>query len=365
MSIKNPFILIAALSITAQAGLAQVTGINSTVIQPSTDVTVTVPFTQNSEGSFAATGTTATTINVAGPLTSGQFGTVTVGSGGNIRTFTRFYLRMTSGSANGRWSSITANDATSFTLEDTTFLAQIVAGNTFNVYRHQTLASVFPDEFENYSFKRSVGIQSNGTQVIFRSLTAIGINKSASQTFFFHSSGTWRQIGVGTTPFDEQPIEPQRSFIIRNQTPSGAAASDLVFTSMGRVETGTQVTRLPFGASGTDNDLGVGIGVPVDITLRQLNLAGTSGFVTTTNILQVRDTVLVFDNSQPGLNKSSSASYFVLSNASTGNVPQWRRIGGGSTNFDNQIIPAGAAIQIRKKAVSPGGVANWTQTVPF
>ena len=45
MSIKNPFILIAALSITAQAGLAQVTGINSTVIQPSTDVTVTVPFT--------------------------------------------------------------------------------------------------------------------------------------------------------------------------------------------------------------------------------------------------------------------------------------------------------------------------------
>jgi uncharacterized protein (TIGR02597 family) len=114
------------------AGAAEMVGWNKYVVQPNSDVLVTLPFTQDAAGTYTVTGKTSTQVQVAGPLTTDQYKNV-------------YYIRFTSGAAIGRWSTVTTNSATQLTLQDTAFLSDLANGDTFSVYPHYTLATVFPD----------------------------------------------------------------------------------------------------------------------------------------------------------------------------------------------------------------------------
>jgi uncharacterized protein (TIGR02597 family) len=100
------------------------------------------------------------------------------------------------------------------------------------------------------------------------------------------------------------------------------------------------------------NDNYVSAGRPLDITLDNLGLVntgnlGASAFTPSAGTTggARRDQLLVFNNTSLAFNKSASAIYYYLSNNST---QGWRSTSNSTADAGGTIIPAGAALVIRK-----------------
>lgn len=308
-----------------------------------TDIYVSIPFTPDAEDSFTVTNVVGGTgLDVAGPLTAGQFDGL-------------FYVRMTSGAAKGQWSTISTNTTTRFNLATTGFLATVVNGDTFDVFSHHTLATIFPDGFEGVTFNASTSIAQRLTEVLIPS-TAAGINKSASDTYYFREvggEGAWRRFGSSpTVVFDDVIIPPQSYFILRNNT-----ATAMTFYALGDVHVGALVSRLPVQTVQSDTAQTAGNAAPT--TLGSLQLGGTSAFETSVDDTTGgrRDQLLLFSNTTTGINKSPSATYYYLNGA-------WRKVGSSSLlSFDADVVPAGGALLIRKHQAVAAGTVDWTQSL--
>ena len=320
----------------ASAGAADMVGWNKYTVQPNSDVLVTLPFTRNVAGTYAVTGKTASAINVAATLTTDQYKDV-------------YYVRFTSGSAVGRWSTITTNSASALTLGDASFLGDVATGDTFNVYPHHTLSSVFPDSMEGVSFLKTPMFVRN-TEIIIPSTTGAAINRSGAEIYYF-AGDRWTMVGGGfTNNSDDVVLSPQEYFIIRNND----ASKTLTFVTTGKVEAAALARSV--AREGTQNDVIACTGRPTQITLSELNLGGSAAFATTLGFIR-SDELLVFDNSTVGKNKSASAIYFFQGD-------HWRKVGGGLASFDNELLPAGAALVIRK-AANAGTAVTWTAFSPY
>lgn len=312
----------------------EIVGFNCTQVPANSDAFVSVPFAVKSAGTFTVN-STAVGIIPDEALEVDQFGPL-------------YYVRVSTGAAAGKWSTIASNSASEITLENDSFLGMLANGDTFEVFKHHTLASVFPDRFAGLSFETSASAFIRATEVLIPS-SALGVNKSASATYF-HTAGEWRKIGGGLTNFDEEVLAPQSYFILRNN-----GGSELSFYSWGTVDTNPIIRSIP--TSTQDNDVAVSSGLPVARTLGQLNLGGTAAFETSSSAFIRADELLVFDNSTNGQNKSAAATYFYFSG-------EWRKIGGGTADFSGEWLPAGASVIIRKKA-STDGSEIWMQHSPF
>jgi uncharacterized protein (TIGR02597 family) len=314
----------------------EVDGFSCVEVKPESDSIVSVPFVRAGAREFTATGVAGSVITVGA---STGFGT------NELMDF--YYVRL----SNGKWSTLTANTATTFTVADASILAGFEAGQSFKLFRHQTFESVFPDAFEGVSYLKSASGFTRSTEVIVLS-TGIGINKAAQFTYFY-LNGEWRRIGSAANQ-DNTVIPPQSLLIIRNGRASGKT---LKFYTFGDVDDTTLVQPLAVGA--VANDVPTAHGSPTGRTLAELNLANTPAFVSSASGFAIRDQIIVFDNSATGQNKAAFATYFHLSSGSTN---EWRRIGSGA-NQNNTIIPPGTAFVIRKFAGTPGTV-DWTQNQP-
>jgi len=340
--------MVMLFALANQAWAGPVGGMNMTVVAPLGDSIVSVPFVQRTEGVFTVTSVSSNVANISQTLNLNQYS-------GSL-----FYVRFTSGIANGRWSTIVSNTANSFTLDDATLLSGVVIGDSFKVLRHHTLSSLFPDAHKGLSFIQSPNAFTRSTEILVIPVGGAngvtpainGINKSASTTYFF-LNGRWNRSNAATNG-DNDIILPQSYFIIRNRS----AATSLTFTSFGEVEPSAQATRIVIQS--IKNDIPGSTGLPVPVRLSQLDLGGSSAFVNSPSSFSRGDELYVFPpNGTTGFNKSASITYYFLNGA-------WRKSpGSAALNADAELLPAGAAFVFRKSAGAAGTAVIWNAPNPF
>lgn len=331
--------VIAMLGLTTQpASSAEWVGYNSVEVPANSDVLVSVPFNQTLVSTHTVDTKTAGGVTVTDTLTVNAFANT-------------FLVRFTSGNGKGLWSTISSNTANELVFQNTAILADVSVGDTFSVYPHQTLATVFPDGLQGKSFLKSASLASRSTEILVPNTTSVGINKSASNTYYFFNN-EWRRVGSAPTQnFNNTVLSPEGYFVLRNNS-----TSVLKFITLGSVLR-TELARF-VPTESAQNDVPAVSGRPRKMRLAELGLGGTPAFATTTSLASRKDELQVFDNSAAGINKSAAATYFYFNNA-------WRKIGASpATSFNNELIDVGAAMVIRK-ASGVVGTAKWTQPPLF
>lgn len=325
----------------SNVGMAQtsspVVGYNTFTVPTNSDAVLAVGFNDESAGSGAATGVAGSVITDSG-ASFGDF------------TATPHYVRFTSGARSGEFSTITANTATTITVEDAT---GVVISDTFEVFPHKTLGSVFPDIYEGTSFIESTLPFGAGilTQVLLPDST-VGSNRSFPDTFFFFG-GEWRKFGAGGN-FDNQILAPGSTFILRNTD----ASTTLTFYASGVVNFGSIAVNLVKDGS-VDNDIYISTGRPTPLTLGELGISGTPAFETSTLPFGagIRDQILIYNNSATGQNKAPADTYFFFSG-------EWRKFGEAGDFTDVPVIPAGEGFVIRRVS-GTASTDKWTAPSPY
>ncbi len=263
------------LALAAQAANAgNVVGLSQVAIPANADVLLTVPFTNSSVGTFSVTST-------------GGGGLVTISSTIVADAFDGggYYVRFISGGANGLWSTISTNGAGSVTLADPAVVAYAKSGDTFRIYAHQTLGSIFPNGLLGVSFNMDSHIL-----IFSNDRTAMQQNRSASAVAdYYNIPGGyqgWYADGVDNTT----PLCPETQFVLRN-----SSSQTLTVYMTGQVpDYNVSLIVAPGG------DLNIGTGYPVPVLASAAGLGGTGR------------SLLLYDNTGSGYNKSASivADYY-------------------------------------------------------
>jgi uncharacterized protein (TIGR02597 family) len=254
-----------------------------------------------------------------------------------------YYVRLTSGSAEGRIYPITANDATSLTVNlgaDT--LNNINFGDSLVIEAYWTLNTVFPN---GYGINVSPTVGNRNTEILIPDLTSVGINLSASKIYFFNA-GIWKQVGQGNNNHNDDVLSPNAFFVIRHNV-----ATNTVMSAPGNVVTSKVVTLVQTVAT-NKQDNSVGLMRPLPISLNNSGLISSGAFSASPLPGTRTDELLTFDNTSTNRNKSASAVYYYWNGA-------WRLVGAGSTDVGtNQVLGAGGGVIVRKS--TNGASVLWT-----
>ena len=272
------------------------------------------------------------------------------------------YLKFNGGAADGRWYDITANTTNTVTIDlngDT--LPAVASDNAVLIAEYWTLNTLFPPAqattnplTTGHAIVASTTAFPAGrrTEILLPNVTGVGINLSASGTFFIFNGG-WRKQGQAvTSDFGLQQLMPDNYFSIRHPS---AVTSSTTFKALGEVELSVFSIPLNTRVEGKQDNF-IALLRPVNMTLNGLSLGGTSAFVSSTTAFPAgrRDELLVFDNAVAARNKSASATYFYFNGA-------WRKQGQAVTaNFGGDTIPAGVGFLIRKYQTAGGETVFWT-----
>lgn len=330
-------VALAALAVgTAKA--VEITGYTKIAVPANSDVLLTVPFDQDASGDFAVNTKTGTGVTVTNTLTTNQFATT-------------FFIRFTSGTGKGLWTTISSNTTSAFVFANTAILSDINVGDTFTVYPHRTLTNVFTDGMAGLSYAKTTSLANRQTEVLIPDTTGVGTNRPISATYFYFNNA-WRKVGAApTVNFNNTVLPPQDHFILRNRT-----ANPLTYISMGDVTAVQRARYIPTETIKTD--VVAAAGFPLKIKLAQLGLGGTSAFATTTNVAVRKDELLVFDNTAVGQNKPALATFFFFNNA-------WRKVGDSpATSHNDDLLDVGAAFVVRKAAGASAATTKWTEPLP-
>jgi uncharacterized protein (TIGR02597 family) len=257
---------------------SNVVGYNKNSVPANSDRRFSVAFNRDANSSYTSAGKTAVSVTVAGPVTVGKF------NAGSDMTKAPYYIRFTSGNAAGLWISIKSNTAAEFVLDDSAsavaardrILALVAAdgGDSFRVYKHNTIDSTFPKEQLGLSFV-------NLTQILGydNNLGSMSQNKAATLLATYSTtSGRWNPSGSG-----DKILKPETAYIVRN-----TSSQALTLMTSGTVpDYAVAVLTAPGG------DLNVASGYPVPILLGASGIGGV-------NLRQV----LFYDNASTGQNKA-------------------------------------------------------------
>lgn len=320
------------------------------------DTVVGVPLRASAAaaGALASAADTTTVPESAVVTLSGTPGFVVDGFAGT------YYAKFKSGAAAGYWFPVTANTANSLTLDlNGAALPVTVVGDSVEVVKFWTLNELFvpadsttDPATTNNAIVASTSVLPGGrrTEVLLPNLTGLGINLAPSSNYYIFG-GVWRKVGDAIDHGTDQ-LWPDTYFIIRNPA---AVVTNTSYTIAGEVDTTPFTVFLSTqGAAKQDNF--VALPRPVDVTLSQLGLAGTSAFMESTNALPTgrRDEVLVYDNAVAARNKAPSSNYYYL-----GGV--WRKQG-DAVDHGTDLLPVGATVVIRKYQSGTGASSVWTNT---
>jgi uncharacterized protein (TIGR02597 family) len=332
--LKIRLCLAAALMLLGPAGFAQqnVVGFNKVNVPANTDVRLTVPFTtvpfngsgdQVAEALFTVTGTTGgSTINVApGSLTSGVF------TAANM-TKSSYYVRFLTGNAKGLWITIKSNDANGLVLDDSSasqraaLMNKVQANDTFRVYKHHTVSSVFTPELYGLSYL-------GGTTTLMLYLNDIDSvvqNPTSWKTLSYNvTSGKW----VGNAVDGTTILRPEAQFILRN------GSSQTLFVPTFGSAPDYPVSMLITGS----DDMLIGTGYPVPITIKDSGMGGTTSRL-----------VMFYDNQALGQNKTASKS----ATYTTSGGGKW--VGSGVTGLE--LINPSEAVRLRLPASETGTIVT-------
>ena len=326
------------------------TGYTAVTVPGGSTVRVSVPYVNKAEGTYEVV--TPGNLDVAeSPFVEKNYSDV-------------YYVRVLDGAAKGRWGTIASNNDDEIVLKDTSFMSDIAAGDKFKVIKHRTLGEVFPAALLGITFRASTlqqgppplylpVISTTGTQVgLFADPTDPSVavppskNVGPKENYVF-ANGAWRQLGDLGNSANDAILPPDLPLAIDNTT----STSKLTFIPNGNVSyTSKAVQLVQRSGDATDAPLAAG---PVDITLGDLGLGGSSVFtsssITTgppplflTSWATFEDELLVFKNNPVGQETYRFAD------------GHWRNIGSAGVIADNDVIPAGASIVIRKASGTAG-----------
>jgi len=307
------------LALAAQtASAAEAVGYNVVTVPANSDAVVSVPFSQNVQGTFTVASVSGTGVTVNEALSADTYDS-------------SYYIRVIDGAGEGLWSTITANGSGGLTLTDD-FSGYVAIGDTFRVYEHHTIGSVFPGSLKGVTFETS-------TQILVPNTVSVGVNKSASPYAYkengfppFDSRPGWYQ---GITYKSDLVFAPDSYVLVRNN-----GASNLSIVVFGDVPD-MNIAQVLSATSGA-NDLYLS-GFPVDTTFGDFNLGGLGQ-------------LLVVDNSASGINKSPAP--FAWKPA--GFPPFDSRVGWyqGITYMNDTVVPAGTGVILRRD--SGATETKWT-----
>jgi uncharacterized protein (TIGR02597 family) len=262
--------IVAALLLVLAAqsvGYAQesVEGYVKIEVPANSDVLVTAPLTQASVGTFTATNSGSTSV------------TVTTGSSPAMGQYqTTYYARFITGNAAGLWSTITTDGVDSFTLADAAVASYVRSGDTFRVYPHNTVGTVFSAARKEMSY---TGGGATSTQILLYTNSAAGTNKAPSVTV------TYNEVPVPGWSAANTILPPDTAFTIHNR-----ATRSLTYVQNGLVPDYPVSRILP---ASTAQDFLLGSGYPV------VSTAGESGFGGVSN-----RKILFINNAATGFNKA-------------------------------------------------------------
>ncbi|MCY2927130.1 MAG: TIGR02597 family protein, partial [Planctomycetota bacterium] len=183
---RNHATAIAAVALLAlavqSASAGNVVGYNKIVVPANTDVRLSVPFTQTIQGTYTVAGKTGSTVTTSEALSASTY------------PASAYYVRFVSGNASGLWATISANGANSLTLADANVANLVNNGDTFRVYAHYTLGTLFPKGMYGKSY-------TNGTvvNIYANNIAAMAQNKSAAKTASYTTTGGGRWVGSGVS----------------------------------------------------------------------------------------------------------------------------------------------------------------------
>jgi uncharacterized protein (TIGR02597 family) len=244
--------MMALLALTAGMAQAQhnVVGYNYIVVPTNADLKMSMPFTRQVEATLTVGSRTDATLNVANSLSG---------------TSTQYYLRFMSGSAKGLWTNIASYTGTTITLNGTggsVLMKSLISGSdTFRVYKHQTLSTLFPPGQLNVSYLPGTGVNIYDNNVALASMRQ---NLAAAKQASYNSgAGRWSGSGIN----NDTPLPPETQFIVRNNS----ATQALKVLTMGYAPDYT--ARIMIAPGG---DLLIGSGYPVPVVLKNAGLGGAS-----------------------------------------------------------------------------------------
>lgn len=297
MSITAAAVLL--LSVTSAIAENSV-GYNKIVVPANSDAKLSLAFSDAAVATYAVSTKNATGVTVSATLTAGAYANA-------------YYVRFVSGNGEGLWSTITTNTTNGITFENEDVLPFVSVGDSFRVYKHQTLGSLFPAGMYGKSY-------TNGTQVFIyeNDVDSMGINKASSKIALYSTSGGGRWVGSGISA--TTPIKPETQFIVRN-----GSAQPLTLIMIGKVPD-YKISAL-VAANG---DLVMGTGYPVPVVLNGSGLEGASR------------QVFFYNNSATGINKAASK----IALYSTSGGGRW--VGSGVTG--NELIQPSEMITLRLPA---------------
>lgn len=327
------------------------------------DTPVSIPFTRPPEFVGAISSVSSNTITVSGtPWTASQF-VYNATSQHN-----HYYVLIGPGTSNpkeGHSYMITANGTNTLTVDTTQDnLTGIPANSQALVIPYWTLGTVFPATDANVSFTPTTLTRTYKTEILIPNYSVPGLNQGFSSTIYFYSDNVnassnnvgWRAIGDNNMSRADDILLPDGYFVVRNL--GGAPSGTL--TTLGSVL--TKKFAIPLETSTTkQQDNSVSMIRPVDVALINTGLSPADGsFVATTATRSYGDQLLLFNPNAVALNKAPVTVYFYSNNVNGTNNVGWRLFGDNSTPRDNELIPAGSAIIIRKAATANGAPVFWT-----
>lgn len=335
------------LSMLAAASFAVAPFSHAVTTDPVGYVTVTV----NANSDLKAAITLTQTPTFTGSASSVTEGTVDVsGTIGDVTTERHFAL-VTSGNLAGQWFEITTSTPNSFTVEEDLEAEGLAASDSLRVFPFWTLATLLPNGGGLPVTTDPSDIQGF---VLTNDPSATGTNLPTSGTFFYLDNGSitgW--FDGGGVPADDFPLSPDTYITLRNLSDSTA---DVVVT--GAVPTSPIGSKILSRSAG-EQDNQVPNPYPAELTLGASQLFEDGVVRATTDPNSVLDFILVYPSTADGLNPATTSTYFYFDNGTISGY-----FDGGGNPADSAIIPAGAAVVIRR-GVGLDEISNWTPPVPY
>lgn len=255
-----------------------------------------------------------------------------------------YFVTIKTGAQAGRTLLVTANDATTLTLdiEDTGLnaagFAVIASTDTFELFQGETLGTLFGTAADGG------GILTSGLKGAASPIFADGVqvyNGTRFVTYFFNTTvGNWVMVNGGSTSQNGFVLYPDDGLLITRRGPTAS------LTVLGRVPSTGLLTKLPGGTT-----TAVSVRFPTDTTLGGLSFAGPGTWLSGASPI-FADTLSLW-------NGTKWVPYF--KNGSN----QWIKVNGDGLDQSATVIPAGSAVQIIKRGSATGSATFFSQALPY
>ena len=328
-------------------------GLTTTALLGNSDTYVSIPFTRSPEFiagiSSAATSGTTGIITVAGnPWTANQF---VYGSTQHNHYYALIGPISGTGTKEGHTYLITGNGSGTLIVDashdDSRNLSTIPANTQVQVIPYWTPATVFPASDAGVSFTPTSSPPTYQTLLRIPNYSAPGVNQPYAAEYYFNN-GAWRLVTDGfNNPPDrrDDPFLSDGYFVVRNAN----GAPTLPLRAFGSVL--MKKTAVPFFAAQTGKqDNPVSMIRPVDVPLDATGLAPID------NSFIQNDQLLLFNNARRQFDKHPYRTYTYNDG--------WRLAGDPIGDHGKDVIPAGAAMIVRK-AASSGAPVFWINSPTY